>query len=269
MSGWIKVHRKMLQWEWFDDPNTFRLFMYLLMAANYKPSKWRGREIEVGQLLTGLYKLQENTGISIQSIRTSLDKLKSTGEITIQSTNRFRIITIVNYSSYQDIDKPTNKPTNKPPNKQLTNNQQTTNNIQEDQEYKKERNKEYNPPTPLGGKTKRKSTLIKSTADIPGYRDITPNYFVPLNEWLAYKADMGKGYKSLTAIRSLIKQYPTTEKLSAAVTHSMSNNYQGCFAPNSNGYQPKQSTYSKNMQQLKTQLEQNSGLTFLEDSTND
>lgn len=119
------------------------------------------------------------------------------------------------------------------------------------------------------GSKKTKAKIIRSTDDIPNYRDITPNYFVPLNQWLEYKAEMGKGYKSVAAIRSLIKQFPTTEKLSSAVAHSMSNNYQGCFPPNSNGHAPKQSTYDKNIQRLKTQLEQNSGLTFLEELSDD
>ena len=33
MSGWIKLHRKITEWEWYSDANTFRVFMHLLLTA--------------------------------------------------------------------------------------------------------------------------------------------------------------------------------------------------------------------------------------------
>ena len=33
MSGWIKIHRKITEWEWYDDVNTFRLFMHLILKS--------------------------------------------------------------------------------------------------------------------------------------------------------------------------------------------------------------------------------------------
>ena len=102
-NGWIKIHRKLLEWEWWDDHNTFRLFMYILMSANHKDKKWRGIEIKKGQFVTGLYSLAENTGLSVQQVRTSLDKLISTNEITNKSTNKYRIITVNNWDKYQIV----------------------------------------------------------------------------------------------------------------------------------------------------------------------
>ena len=101
--------------------------MHLLLSANRETGRWKGIEVLRGQLITGLKTLHQQAGISIQSLRTSLDKLKSTGEVTIQSTNRFSIITIINYDSYQSYDNRVNKPINNPANKQLTNNQQAAN----------------------------------------------------------------------------------------------------------------------------------------------
>ena len=40
--GWISLHRKTLEWEWFDDHNTFRIFVTLLLIANHKDKKWKG-----------------------------------------------------------------------------------------------------------------------------------------------------------------------------------------------------------------------------------
>lgn len=86
-------------------------------------------------------------------------------------------------------------------------------------------------------KGSKKTKIIRSTDDIPNYQDITPNYFIPLNQWLAYKVQIGNGYKSIDAIRKLIKQFPTTEKLQEAVNISMANNWLGCFPPKGNGSQ--------------------------------
>ena len=95
----------------------------------------RGQKIKAGQLVTGLISLSNATGISIQSIRTSLSKLKSTRELTIKPTNKFSLITIVNWDKFQN----TNNQTNNQTNKQLTNNQQTTNNKQECKNEKNEK----------------------------------------------------------------------------------------------------------------------------------
>lgn len=145
MEGWIKVHRKILKWEWFKTPNMLHLFEYLLLSANHEENEWQGIKIKRGQFVTGLNSIYQNTGISIQSARTCIKRLKSTGEITIKSTNKYSIITIINYDSYQLEENITNNQINKQANKQLTNNQQTTNNKQE---YKKEKKEKKEIPSP-------------------------------------------------------------------------------------------------------------------------
>jgi len=118
MEGWIKLHRKLIDWEWYTDSKMVHLLFHLVAKANHKDGNWKGIEVKRGQLITGLDSLKHQTGISTQSLRTCLERLKSTGEITNKSTNKYRIITILKYDSYQLKEKD---------NKQLTNNQQTTN----------------------------------------------------------------------------------------------------------------------------------------------
>lgn len=103
-GGWIKVHRKIVDWEWWSDHNTTRLFMYLLLMATHEDIRHQGIVIKRGQLVTSRAKLSLATGISERSIRTSLENLKTTNEITIKSTNRFTIITICKYEDYQLIE---------------------------------------------------------------------------------------------------------------------------------------------------------------------
>lgn len=97
----MKLHRSFLNWEWFDDDATTRIFLWLLLSANHKPTKWRGRTVDRGQLLTGRKQIAAGTGCSERQVRTALSRLKSTSEVTIESTNRFSIITICNYKRYQ------------------------------------------------------------------------------------------------------------------------------------------------------------------------
>jgi len=103
-TGWVWLHRKIFEWEWWTDPNTRILFITLLLLANHKPGRWKGVKINRGQLITGRKKLAKITGLSEKSVRTALKRLKSTSELAIKATNRFSLITIVNYDIYQGGD---------------------------------------------------------------------------------------------------------------------------------------------------------------------
>ncbi|SMG31949.1 hypothetical protein SAMN05660862_2226 [Sphingobacterium psychroaquaticum] len=103
-QGWIKLHRSLLEWEWYKDLNTRSLFLHLLIRANFKDNKFQGNTIKRGQLLTGINVLSLETSLSVQQLRTSLKKLKSTNEITIETSTKNSIITIVNYDFYQNSD---------------------------------------------------------------------------------------------------------------------------------------------------------------------
>ena len=118
-EGYIKINRSMAKWEWYKDMNTKAVFLHLLIMANWKDGRYRGDVIPRGSLVTGRKKLAEELGISEQSVRTSLNHLKSTNEITIKSSSKYSVITINNYEKYQGI--------NQVPNQQLTNDQPTTN----------------------------------------------------------------------------------------------------------------------------------------------
>ncbi|WP_338669322.1 conserved phage C-terminal domain-containing protein [Pseudodesulfovibrio methanolicus] len=149
--GWVAVHRKIVDWEWYQDANTFRLFMHLLFKANYSFGKWRGESLSPGQLVTGREQLASDLRISEQSIRTALGHLKSTGVITIKSTNKYSIISIVNWDSYQPSAASFNQQAIQPVGQQLANNQPSTNHIQQSKKGKKGRRKNEEGETPSDG----------------------------------------------------------------------------------------------------------------------
>lgn len=101
MTGWIKLHRKLLEWEWYDDLPTFRLFTHMLLKTNYEDKKWRGRVIKAGSFISSIGNLSEETGLTVQQTRTAINKLKSTGELTSQSTNANTLFTLVSWDLYQ------------------------------------------------------------------------------------------------------------------------------------------------------------------------
>ena len=107
-KGFIQLHRSLLEWEWYDDKNTKILFLDCLLKAYYKDKNYRGKTIKRCSFLTGRDVLKNELGLSVQQIRTSLTKLKSTNEITIESSSQGTIIEVVKYNDYQEI---TNKST--------------------------------------------------------------------------------------------------------------------------------------------------------------
>lgn len=132
-NGYIKLHRKILDWQWYTDIPTHILFEHLLLTANWQDSKWKNITIKRGQRVTSLQHLSQETGLSVQQVRTSLNKLRSSQEITQSATKKYTLITIENYDLYQfDEERATQTATNY----QQTNNKQITTN----EEYKNIRN---------------------------------------------------------------------------------------------------------------------------------
>ena len=115
MESWIKIFRKFKDWEWYGDINTSRLFLHLLLSVNYEDKKWRGKIIKRGSLITSIRHLSKDTGLSVQSVRTCLNFLKSTQEVTHRTTPQYTEVTVNKFSDYQQVTH------------LLTNNQQTTN----------------------------------------------------------------------------------------------------------------------------------------------
>lgn len=108
-NGWIKVHRKMTEWEWYKDPNTSRLFFHLLLTANHRPQKWQGIDIPAGARITSIRKLAAETRLSEQNVRTAIKHLISTHEVTQSATARYTLIQLTNYEKYQGDNTVTNE----------------------------------------------------------------------------------------------------------------------------------------------------------------
>lgn len=121
MGGHIKIDRKILEWEWYSDINTCRLFIHLLLKANWKDGRFQGTEVPRGSLVTSYSSLAKQTGLSVQNVRTAIKHLILTGEITSKQQAKFTVITVKNYDKYQLDNRVTNN--------HLTENQQASNKL--------------------------------------------------------------------------------------------------------------------------------------------
>lgn len=107
--------------------------------ANHKEKKWQGVSLTKGHRITSLNHLSKETGLSVQSVRTSLNRLISTKEVTRESDSKYTLIKINNWSKYQVPNTVSNN--------QLTSIQQASNNKQEGKKGKNVRNGGYKSPT--------------------------------------------------------------------------------------------------------------------------
>ena len=114
MKGYIKIHRKFRDWEWYSEPVVKDVFLHLLITASWEDSRYKGHEIKAGQTIITVSGLASELGVSTRQVRTAIEKLESTGEITRKTTNRFTVVTVENWSLYQaDYDDDDKQMTNK------------------------------------------------------------------------------------------------------------------------------------------------------------
>ena len=114
MEGWIKIHRGLLDWEWYSDTNCVRMALHLLLMANFQTKRWRGITVERGQLVTSRSILARETGLSEREVRTAISKLEKSDFLTSRATSSYTIVTICNYEKYQSpetVDRPASGPT--------------------------------------------------------------------------------------------------------------------------------------------------------------
>lgn len=104
-DGFIKLSRKFADWEWYTDKNTKILFLHLLLNANWKDGRFKGRIIPKGSLVTSIKKLSLGADLTEREVRTALSHLVETGEIDKQTTSKFTVITINKWDEYQSSDK--------------------------------------------------------------------------------------------------------------------------------------------------------------------
>lgn len=214
MEGYIKLYRQIMKWEWYDDANTFRLFIHLLLKANYEDAQWRGLAIKRGQLFTSIGHLSHELKISDKAIRIALDKLIKTKEVASKGASNGTMITICKYDSYQSSFNTEGQTEGQTRGERGATNNKNNNN-------KEKKNKEID-----------LSFLQKD--------------FIPIVEkWLFYKKEKKQEYKGQTSINTFCKkliEYSNGDAIiaEAIIEQSIANNWAGIFELKNNNNGNKQ-----------------------------
>lgn len=105
LNGWIKLHRALANHVVASDPQSFSIWIHLLLLANHKETKRliNGRVIAVqpGQLITSRKSLSDKTGVNESKVERVLKMLQNEQQIEQHGTSKFRVISIVKWYEYQ------------------------------------------------------------------------------------------------------------------------------------------------------------------------
>lgn len=192
---YIKLYREILEWEWWNDINTSRLYIYFILKANWKEGKFKGIVIPRGSFVSSIPKLSEETSLTIREVRTAIEHLKSTGYLTCKTYSKFTVFTVKNYGERQSSDTQSDKQVT---GKRHSNDMLTTT----IEEYKEGKNIKKEVP-----KGTKKKFEPPSVDDVRAYcqergNGIDPEYFVDFykaKDWMIGKNKM-KDWKA--AIRN-------------------------------------------------------------------
>jgi hypothetical protein len=214
LAGYIKLHRKITDWEWYSDINAKVVFFHCLILANFKDSKWRGYSIKRGQFITSYPSLSKDLSLSIQQVRTAIEKLKKTNEIATRATGKNLLVTLVKFDTYQS-----NEDTEQHDNNTIaTGLQQDTNsiatglqqqrkndkNIEEEKEEKEEGEKETPPHENDILKTFPMWYLELEQSE--SFQSLSPKLQTAFKDYLMYRnAKEKRGIVIQTAIQNLKK----------------------------------------------------------------
>lgn len=141
MSGYIKLHRQLLDSYQFSNPNNLKIWIWMLLKANYankvvsiKVSKgYTDVLVERGQFVFGRHKAAVELDMDDNMIYRAIKKFENDKTITIKSNNQYSIITICKYDEYNKKDENDEQPVGS----QRTANEQPVGTTKKDKKDKK------------------------------------------------------------------------------------------------------------------------------------
>ena len=163
-SGFIKLYRSLRDWEFYGIPSAVTLWIHLLITANWEDGSFRGEPVPRGTLISSIPHLSRDTGLSESTIRRWLDRFRASGMIEVKATNKWTRISVLKYSTFQDIpDRQVNRQMTGQVNSQM--NRQMTPNIRKEEEKEIKNIPPYIPPKGDGTSRKRRGGVRIDTPD--------------------------------------------------------------------------------------------------------
>ena len=100
---YIKLFRSIENWRWYQNANTFRVFVHLLINANIEDCPFEKIVIHRGQLATSYGSIAAKLGLTPKEVRTAIDHLKWSEEVAVKRYPKFQVISILCYDKYQSV----------------------------------------------------------------------------------------------------------------------------------------------------------------------
>ncbi len=102
-TTFVKLDRNLKHWRWFKNPKTLVVWIWLIMSANIESHDFEQDTIKRGEVATSRKTIASETGLTEREVRTALEHLKATGEIAVRLRPKYQVITILEYTRYQDV----------------------------------------------------------------------------------------------------------------------------------------------------------------------
>lgn len=103
-NEYLKLYRKLEGWEWYSNPNTKVVFMHCLIKANWRAGSWHGINYKKGQFIASYESIAKSNGLTIRQVRTAIDNLIKSGDVTRLKIGRNLLFTVNNWDKYQSND---------------------------------------------------------------------------------------------------------------------------------------------------------------------
>lgn len=242
-TGYVKVHREVMDHPVFDDEWLLKVFLWCIMQANFREGR-----VQRGSFTTGRFEAARLLKADPSRVYRAFKRLESLGCIKVASNTRFTIVSVCNYSTYQS-DEETQRTAESKPQKsnnkkddltplfpgtsdyfeaperttieQRSNNDRTL--IEEGKNAKKGRKRDTSQPRPQ---------VTVETVTIPPALDTT-DARAALSRWLDYKRIRREAYKSASFVENLLAEFAPhgAAAFIQSVNASMGRNYAGVFPP--------------------------------------
>lgn len=232
-KGFIKLPRSLLSEKWASNPQSLSVAVHLLAMASLEDKLYNGARLGRGQVLTSVRKLAKISGLTERAVRTALRTQQATHFLTQQVTHRFTIITICKFDIYAGKVGASDTVSDTP-------------NAQR--------------PTHINKNNKENKNNTNSIEDI--LLSVEDNWRSIIEQWLQYKKDSGKPYKSARAVQQFVTHLRNISgnnvtEATSMVNNAMANNWSGVFP------QRKQTTPNKTILHPKDEEERNEYITKL------
>jgi len=227
--GFIKLWRKSTDHGLLQNPNTFTLWCFLLLRASHKPyQQVVGNQVVdllPGQVVVGRKALAKELGQTEAKIRRGLKLLETLGNVTISRTNKFSVLSVVNWGTYQNQDGANDQQVDQQAaNKRPTDDQQAATN-------KNEENKKNEKKPPAGAFNRSLFPESLCDADVAKLMDAWAL-------WYEYKREQRKTLTKSTATSQMKKLAQEAPDVAVAmIEQSIANGWIGLFELKGGGQQ--------------------------------